>query len=284
MSLDKVLSQVDSWPPENVAVAVVRGSGADGGADVVTHGETDDVYDLMSVTKPLSAWAFLVALEEGIFELDEPLGPEGSTVRHLMAHASGVGFDSREAHRPPADRRIYSSAGFEILAERIEEVAEMTFRQYLRLAVFDPLEMWETALYGSAGHQAYSTVGDMVKFLQELLNPQLLHPSTVREALSPQFPELRGLVPGYGMQKPAPWGLGLEMRGTKDPHWLATTMPEETFGHFGMSGTFMWVVPSWVDSPGAGTGAVVLTDKQFGDWAKPLWQDFNADLWAELSS
>lgn len=278
MSLETVLKQVDSWPVDNAAVAVV-----DAGGGVRTHGDVDDVYDLMSVTKPLSAWAFLIAVEEGVFELDEPLGPEGSTVRHLLAHASGVGFDSREAHRPPADRRIYSSAGFEILAERIEEVAEMTFRQYLRLAVLDPLQMYETALYGSAGHEAYSTVGDMTTFVRELIEPRLLHASTVREAFSVQYPDLIGIVPGYGMQKPAPWGLGFEMHGDKDPHWLATSMPAETFGHFGMSGTFLWVVPQWVDAPGAGTGAVVLTDKQFGDWAKPLWQDFNADLWAELA-
>ncbi|AWB82927.1 serine hydrolase [Corynebacterium yudongzhengii] len=277
MTMRDVLAEIDDWPVDTVAAAVISGD------EVTTHGEVDNIFDLMSVTKPLSAWAFLVAVEEGIFELDEPLGPEGSTVRHLLAHASGVGFDSREPERDVEERRIYSSAGFEILAEKIEEVAGMTFRQYLRLAVLDPLEMHETALYGSAGHEAYSTLNDMIAFTRELIHPQLLHEKTVRDALSVQYPDLRGIVPGYGMQKPSPWGLGLEMHGTKDPHWMGTEMPEETFGHFGMSGTYLWMVPEWVDSPGAGTGAVVLTDRQFGDWAKPLWQEFNDEIWAEIT-
>lgn len=273
MDLAKVLQETDNWPADNVSVAVIDGD------RITTDGDLEQVYDLMSVTKPLSAYAFLIAMEEGIFDLDDPLGPEGSTVRHLMAHASGVAHDSREPQRKVGERRIYSSAGFEILAEEIERVAGMTFRQYLRLAVLEPLQMWSTALYGSAGHEAYSTAEDMVAFIQEMIHPTLIHESTAKEAYSVQFPELRGIVPGYGMQKPSPWGLGFEIHDHKDPHWMGTSMPEDALGHFGMSGTYMWMVPAWSDSPGAGTGMVCLTDRQFGDWAKPLWQNFNEDVW-----
>jgi CubicO group peptidase (beta-lactamase class C family) len=46
-----------------------------------------------SVTKLATAVAMLVAAEEGLVDLDEPAGPPGSTLRHLLAHASGLPFD-----------------------------------------------------------------------------------------------------------------------------------------------------------------------------------------------
>jgi CubicO group peptidase (beta-lactamase class C family) len=38
-----------------------------------------------------------------------------------------------------------------------------------------------------------------------------------------------------------------------------------TFGHFGASGTLLWV------DPAADLALAVLTDRDFGDWCKPLW-------------
>ncbi|WIM67049.1 serine hydrolase domain-containing protein [Corynebacterium breve] len=265
----------ENWPVNDVAAAVV-------GSTEAEHGDVDRIFHLMSVTKLFSAYAFLMAVEEGVFELDQPAGPEGSTVRHLLAHASGVGFASREQERPLGERRIYSSAGFEWLADILEEETGIAMRHYARDGVFRPLGMDDTAIYGSPGHDGRSTVADMEKFARELLQPTLLHESTVREAFTPQFPELRGLVPGYGMQKPCPWGLGFEIRGRKAPHWMGTGVPEETVGHFGMAGTYLWAVPSWSDHELAGTAAICLTNRQFGNWAKPLWEDTNTSLADEL--
>ena len=33
------------------------------------------------------------------------------------------------------------------------------------------------------------------------------------------FPELAGVLPGFGYHNPNDWGLGPEIRGTKAPHW-----------------------------------------------------------------
>lgn len=268
----KALELVEKWPVDNVAAVVIDGD------DIHTVGDPDKVFELMSVTKPLSAYGFLMAVEEGVFELDTPLGPEGSTVRHLLAHASGVGFDADDKRHAAGEKRVYSNYGFQILAESVAEAAGMDFAEYLRLGVFEPLGMDDTRLRGGAGWGASGTARDMVAFLRELLNPTLLHPTTVAEATTTvQFPELDGIVPGFGTMKPCPWGLGFEIKGEKDPHWTGPNMPADTFGHFGQSGTYIWV------APGTGRAMVALTDRDFGKWAKPLWSETNAAIWDELA-
>lgn len=274
MMLNRYLSK---WPVDNVAAALVRqdGRGENGVSTLETLGSEDRVYQLASVTKLLSSYAVLLAVEEGAFELDDPLGPEGSTVRHLLAHASGVGFDSREPQKRAGERRIYSSAGYEILAEHVEETTGIAFDEYLSQGVFEPLGMQRARLRGGAGHGGEASVSDMARFACELLAPTLLSATTLEQARSNQFGDLRGVVPGYGMQKPCPWGLGFEIKGHKQPHWTGDGMPADTVGHFGMSGTYLWVAGDYA--------MVALTDRDFGDWAKPLWQETNTAIWQELA-
>ncbi|AWB84434.1 serine hydrolase domain-containing protein [Corynebacterium liangguodongii] len=263
------------WPAENVSAALV-------GTVEASFGDPGRVFELMSVTKLLSAYSVLMAVEEGAFSLDDACGPPGSTVRHLLSHASGVAFDAREQRKPAGQRRIYSSAGFEILADFLAERTGMTLGQYAKLGVFDPLGMDTVEIYGSAGHGGRASLSDMRSFAAELAAPTLLARETLNDAFSNQFGDIMGIVPGYGMHKPCPWGLGFEIKGEKTPHWLGDNMPADTVGHFGMSGTYLWVVPAWSNSPHAGTAMVVLTDRDFGDWAKPLWQETNAALFNEL--
>jgi len=191
-----------------------------------------------------------------------------------------VGFAAREPERAPGERRIYSSAGFEILADAIGEESGIDFPDYLREAVFDPLGMRDTNLYGSAGHGATSTVHDLLLFVAEVLQPTLLDAQTVADAASVQFPDLSGIVPGYGMFKPCPWGLGFEVKGSKGAsreHWTGTLLPPDTIGHFGQSGTFLWVHrPSM-------RAMAVLTDYAFGTWAKPLWSETNDAIWRRMN-
>ncbi len=80
-----------------------------------------------------------------------------------------------------------------------------------------------------------------------------------------QFPGLDGVLPGFGVQRPNDWGLGFELRDGKSPHWTGSANSARTFGHFGQSGTFLWV------DPAADLALVVLTDRDFGDWTYPLW-------------
>jgi CubicO group peptidase (beta-lactamase class C family) len=267
------LSEIHNWPVPNAAAAVVRRDGT----VAATHGPTRRRFPLASVTKPLTAYAALVAYEEGVFELTDPAGPEGSTVRHLLAHASGLAFGEHRVLAPPGTRRLYSNAGFEALADRLTKAADIPFGEYLREAVLEPLGMSATDLgSGSPAAGAVSTVDDLVRFAAELQAPTLLHPATLAEATSVAFPGLRGVLPGYGSQNPNDWGLGFEIRGGKSPHWTGSASSPGTYGHFGQSGTFLWV------DPDAGAACVVLTDRDFGDWAHPLWPPLTDAVLAEL--
>lgn len=252
---------------DNASATVVTPTGV-----VDRYGDLDRVYELASVTKLLVAYAAMVAVEEEAITLDQPAGPEGSTVRHLLAHTSGLAFGERTVQAAPGTKRIYSSAGFEVLAETIAEETGIAFVDYLEEAVLRPLGMSSTSLPGSAGHGARSSAEDLTAFAGELLEPRLLSSETVRAAVSVQFDGLSGILPGYGSQKPNDWGLGFELRDGKSPHWTGAQNSPRTFGHFGQSGTFLWV------DPAARLATVVLTDLAFGEWAKPLWTELSDEI------
>jgi hypothetical protein len=95
-----------AWPVPHVAAAVVLPDDS-----VSTIGDVDLPFRLASITKVLSSWAMLIAVEEGIVSLDQPAGQPGCTLRHLLAHAGGYPFDGVEPISPPARRRIYSNRG-----------------------------------------------------------------------------------------------------------------------------------------------------------------------------
>ena len=228
------------------------------------HGAVEHEFRWASVTKLTTAVATLVAAEEGVVDLDEPAGPPGSTVRHLLAHASGLPFHGDEPIAEPGKRRIYSNTGFEQLAAHVEAAAEIPFADYLRAAVFEPLEM-AAELRGSAGADVHGTLGDATRLARELLRPTLLAPETFAEATSVQFPGLGGVLPGIGRWDPNDWGLGFELKDAKNPHWTGTRNSPRTFGHFGGAGTFLWVDPE-VD-----LACVALSDREFDDWALEAW-------------
>ena len=263
---------ISGWPVDNAAAAVVAASGEVLGA----AGPQEREFTLASVTKLLTAYATLVAVEEGAVEWDQPAGPEGSTVRHLIAHTSGLAFDEHKVMARPGTRRMYSNAGFEVLADTVHEASGIPFAEYLTEAVLAPLGMESSRLAGTAGAGAVSTCADLARFAAELQAPTLLSPSTVDEATSVAYLGLSGVLPGYGYQKDNDWGLGFEIRDHKSPHWTGANSSPRTFGHFGQSGTFLWV------DPDAGAACVVLTDRDFGPWAVEAWPPFTDRVLAAL--
>jgi CubicO group peptidase (beta-lactamase class C family) len=264
----RALELVDRWPVPHVGAAVVAADGTVLGR----AGETERSFQLASVTKPLAAWAVLIAVEEGTVALDDPVGQPGCTLRHLLAHAGGYQFEGPEPITTPGRRRIYSNTGFELAAGAVEQAAGIPFTDYLADAVLAPLGMGETALRGSAAHGCRSTVDDLIAFVVELQQPRLVDPGTATDAFTAQYPELAGIVPGVGRFDPCPWGLGLEIRGDKSPHWTGRTNSSATVGHFGGAGTMMWV------DPDAGCGLIALTDRPFDDWSIEAMK-----RWPELS-
>jgi CubicO group peptidase (beta-lactamase class C family) len=257
---------VDGWPCDHVAVGVA------GPVDGV-RGDTERVFPWASVTKVAVAVAVLVAAEEGVVDLDQRGGPAGSTVRHLLAHTSGLPFEGDAPIARPGERRIYSNSGFEVLADLVAAGADMPFAEYFG-AVWAGTGI---ALQGPASSGASGTIGDLLALAAELLEPTRVARETLTEATTVQFPGLDGVLPGFGRMEPNDWGLGFELRDAKHPHWTGTRNAPGTFGHFGRSGTFLWVDPE------ARAALGCLTDLAFGDWAKEAWPRLADGVLAELN-
>jgi CubicO group peptidase (beta-lactamase class C family) len=262
----QALRQVAHWPAATVAVAAVRN-----GEELAVYGERDHCFGWASVTKLATALATLVAAEEGTIDLDEPAGPKGSTVRHLLAHASGLPFEAGGPTGRPGVRRVYSNVGFETLAEHLGAQAGMPFAHYLHEAVLRPLGM-RSELRGSAASGLRGSLDDLVRLARELQAPRLVALETLEEATSVQFPCLAGVLPEFGRFDPNDWGLGFELRDGKSPHWTGSRNSPRTYGHFGGSGSFLWVDPE------AGLALACLTDLEFGDWAKTAWPSLSDDV------
>ena len=261
------LDLIDAWPVGTVAAAIVDADGT-----VLRRGPTDHVFRLASISKMLTSWATLIAVEEGSISLDDPLGQPGCTVRHLLSHAGGYAFTGADPISRPESRRIYSNTGIELVAAHVEQATGFAFGSYLAEAVLVPLGMHSTELRGSPAFAVHSTVDDLTAFIAELHHPTLLATTTAASATAVQYPELDGMVPGVGTFRPCPWGLGFEIHGSKHPHWMGDSNSAATYGHFGGSGTMLWV------DPHAGTGTVALTDRDFDEWpadAVRAWSEFS---------
>ena len=267
------LDLIADWPVPAASAAVVGRSGV-----LAQYGDPAAEYRLASVTKPLVARAAQVAVEEGVVELDTPAGPPGSTVRHLLAHASGLSMNSAEVMAEPGARRVYSNYGFQVLAEMVEQHSGIEFGRYLAEAVFEPLGMVASRLpngAAEAGFGGVSTVAELALFAADLLEPRTVSAQMHEAATSVQFPGLTGVLPGFGVQRPNDWGLGFEIRDDKSPHWTGSANSPRTFGHFGQTGTFIWV------DPDHNLALVVLTGRDFDEWAKPLWPAISDEVLRE---
>ena len=152
----------------------------------------------------------------------------------------------------------------------------MPFVAYFAHAVARPLGL-AGHLEGSPAHGYRGPLDDLLALGRELLRPSLVAYETLAEAATVQFPGLPGVLPGFGRMEPNDWGLTLELRDGKSPHWTGSSNSARTFGHFGRSGTFLWV------DPDAGVACGVLTDRQFGDWAKEAWPPFSDAVLAEVT-
>jgi CubicO group peptidase (beta-lactamase class C family) len=264
------LDAVATWPVDAAAVAVV-----DAGDTLASTGP-DRAFRWASVTKLLSSLAVLSVVDRGEVGLDEPAGPPGSTLAHLLAHASGLAADGDTVLAPPGRRRIYSNRGFEVAAELVAERTGRAFWELLQERVLAPLGMRDTVLGGSPAHGASGPLRDLARLGRELLAPTLV-PALMPQAVRPAFPGLAGVLPGFGRQDPNDWGLGFEIRDGKSPHWTGAGNSPETYGHFGQSGSFLWV------DPVAGLACAGLSDRAFGEWAAQAWPALSDEVLAEYA-
>ena len=262
--LEGVLATIETWGADHAAAVVFGPDGVLAG-----RGEPRHRFRWASVTKLATAWTVLIAADRGVLDLDEPAGPPGATVRHLLAHASGLAFEGEAIIAAPGTRRIYSNPGFDALGALVGDRAGQPFEAVLRDWVLAPLGMDDTRLEERPSQGLHGPIGDLVALAGELFRPNLVGARTARAATTIAFPGLVGVVPGVGRFDPCDWGLGPELHDGKAPHWMGERNSAATFGHFGGSGTFVWI------DPVAEIGLVLLTDREFGAWGLGTWPPFS---------
>lgn len=258
--LETALATIDTWGADHAAAALVGPDGI-----VAGHGPLDRSFRWASVTKLATALTVLGAVEEGAIDLDDPAGPPGSTVRHLLAHTSGLPFEGNAIMAEPGRLRIYSNPGFDLLGQLMAERADEPFAAILDRRVLAPLGMTGTRLVTRPSEGLYGPLVDLVALGREFLRPSVVTRDTLAMATRVAFPGLRGVLPGVGRFDPLDWGLGFELRNGKVPHWTGTRNSPATFGHFGGAGTFVWV------DPVLDRALVCLTDREYGPWALEAW-------------
>jgi CubicO group peptidase (beta-lactamase class C family) len=268
----QALGQIDAWEVPFAAAGVTAPD-----RTIAVRGDARRLVRLASVSKPVTALAVLIAAEEGVLDLDEPAGPPGSTVRHLLAHASGLPFEGEVPIAPPGRRRIYSHEGFRLLGEHLAACAEMAFPVYVREAVCRPLGL-ELDPRGHPGGGMHASLDDVLALARELLRPTLVAPETHAEMTRVAFPGLDGVLPEFGRFAPLDWGLGVEIKGVKQQHWSGALTSPRTFGHFGSTGTFLWVDPE------RDLALACLTTRDFGVWAKEAWPALSEAVLAEAAT
>jgi CubicO group peptidase (beta-lactamase class C family) len=156
------LEAIDRWVAEGradaIAAAVLDRHGTLVERRFAGAAGERSLFALASLTKPVVALAALVAVEEGVLELDAPayaLLPalddadrRSITLRHLLSHASGLPESVRgtpplevELKYPPGTRRAYSNEGYHLIGLLLEAATEMPFQRYITDAVIRPLGM-----------------------------------------------------------------------------------------------------------------------------------------------
>lgn len=265
-----------------------------------------------SVTKPVFAYSVLRACEQGILDLQasvsqilgRPLRYRGQdcpqiTLAHLMAHTAGLGHDhdlyvndaeglqKLLASTGPIElaykyerKRLYANFGFDLLGYCLQKCSGYTPGQWVDEQVLKPLGMFATKLdYSPAASVAKDFSGplvDLLKFAAELLQPTLVSEGLLIEATAVAWPGIAGIVPAYGRHNPNDWAIGFEVRGNKEPHWTAPSASPQTFGHFGMGGSFLWVDRQ------LGAAGVFLSGQNFSPEHKEKWPIFNELVYQEL--
>ncbi|MFL5778645.1 MAG: serine hydrolase domain-containing protein [Chloroflexota bacterium] len=255
-----VLAEIDEWGADHAAAATVSADGV-----IERHGDADHEFRWASITKLLTATVVLRDVEAGSIDLDEPAGPPGASVRHLLAHASGLPFEGANPISRPGAMRIYSNTGYDLLGALVEERTGRGFGEALHALVLDPLGMSGARLEGRPSSGVVGRLDDLVRFVQEFLRPSVLTPDSIALATTVAFPGLAGVLPGFGRFDVLDWGLGFAIRGEAGPGWSGRRNSAATFGHFGGSGTLVWV------DPAVELALASLTDRAFGPWATSAW-------------
>jgi CubicO group peptidase (beta-lactamase class C family) len=188
------------------AIALVRDGktawvGGYGQADPArgTQVSPGTVFQVGSISKPVTAWGVLRLVDKGQLDLDAPVesyltrwhlpaspyDTDGITIRRLLTHSAGLsvhGYDGTLSTDPlpsleeslngkgeeeeavavamkPGSRYRYSGGGYAIVQLVVEEVTGEPFAAYMRREVLDPLGMTSSSFGPRADLRSATAVG-----------------------------------------------------------------------------------------------------------------------------
>ncbi|HKS27203.1 MAG TPA: serine hydrolase domain-containing protein [Pyrinomonadaceae bacterium] len=146
----------------------------------------DTIFDIRSVTKPITAIGIMILMEDGKLALDDPVekylpdfrtarGAQGAsspiTIRHLLTHTAGMPFNrppeienititrdrtlsdvasilsKQEPEFEPGTRFRYYSGGFAVLGRIIEVASGKAYEQFIKERIFEPLGMKDSFFF-----------------------------------------------------------------------------------------------------------------------------------------
>ncbi|MDY2941467.1 MAG: serine hydrolase domain-containing protein [Varibaculum sp.] len=237
-------------------------------------GDLDEIRPWASVTKIITAICVLQASDAGYFALNDTVAtdPTAATsprvsIADLLAHSSGLAPDSPRILAEPGSRRIYSSYGYNLLGTYFATKVGINIDRWGANYLLPDLDMETTLLDGSPASAARGSTRDMAALAGSLLRAEVL-PTALDSALTaPHCPGIPGVLPGYGRQSDNSWGMGCEIRAEKQPHWTAPSATPATFGHYGMSGSFLWVDRE-ADRAAVFTGKQPFSSTHIAAWSK----------------
>lgn len=153
--------------------------------------EMDSQFELASVSKPLTATAVLMLVEQGKITLEQTVNDffpefpyENVTIKQLLAHRSGLpnyvyfvdeiwkekrkGVSNKEVmdllakHKPnrynvPDARFLYNNSNYMVLAAIIEVVSGQSFTVFMQENLFRPLGMKNTNVYSKVDYEKIPT-------------------------------------------------------------------------------------------------------------------------------
>lgn len=192
-SLDALIrSEMKQNRIPGLAIGLVTSDGLTWGAGYGTTGSgtgeqvsVDTSFAVASVTKPLTAAAVMLLVQEGVIELSAPVsrylprfsppvapaqsaGADAITIRHLLSHHSGLVRDLQKGVTGPSSNEVdlvelassvlladkpgevyrYSNVGYGLLGEMIEAVTGMEYADFMNERIFAPLSMNDTTIHG----------------------------------------------------------------------------------------------------------------------------------------
>jgi CubicO group peptidase (beta-lactamase class C family) len=167
------------------------------------------VFHIASVSKQFTAFAILLLEKDGKLSINDdirkyiPEVPDFGkviTLNHLLHHTSGLRDQwellamagwrlddnittaqilrlvsrQRELNFNPGEKELYCNTGFTLLAEVVARVSGMSFADFTRTRIFEPLKMTHTLFYDNCeklvSNRAYSFYADSTGYKKSNLN------------------------------------------------------------------------------------------------------------------